>query len=179
MIRTGIYSNFRLHVCAIRLGNQTIRISAYALGACSDAAAWYKSSADRGCRGKPNQISQPRLAFKTCVSILHLKVAIMGNDQETVGDRRPGCPMEFPLMVFVSRDRHIPPPSERETYRAEHHEAMKKRDESMGLSLPDQPPTYGPGLGRGGPGYWGPGYGDWYDRGSYKPDYGDWGPPVR
>jgi hypothetical protein len=44
-------------------------------------------------------------------------------------------------------------PSEREAYRAEHYEAMKKRAESMGLSLTDQPPTYGPGFGRGGPGY--------------------------
>ena len=56
-----------------------------------------------------------------------------------LGDRRPGFPMEFPLIdrdeVFVSRDRHILPPSEREAYRAEHHEAMKKRAESMGLSL--------------------------------------------
>jgi len=82
--------------------------------------------------------------------------------------------MEFPLIdrdeVFVSRDRHILPPSEREAYRAEHHEAMKKRAESMGLSLPDHPSNYGPGFdrggpgygyGSGGPGYWGPGYAGW------------------
>ena len=86
------------------------------------------------------------------------------------------------------------PPSEREAYRTQHHEAMKKRAESMGLSLPDQPPAYGRnigrggpgygygrggpgygygrggpgyGYGRGGPGYWGPGYGGWRDRGGY------------
>jgi len=100
--------------------------------------------------------------------------------------------MEFPLIdrdeVFVSRDRHILPPSEREAYRAEHHEAMKKRAESMGLSLPDHLSNYGPGFGRGGPGYgygsggpgyWGPGYAGWYDRGSYALDYGDCGPPAR
>ena len=83
------------------------------------------------------------------------------------------------------------PPSEREAYRAQHHEAMKKRAESMGLSLPDQPSTYGRnfdrggpgygygrggpgyGYGRGGPGYWGPGYGGWRDRGGYEPGFGD------
>ena len=44
------------------------------------------------------------------------------------------------------------PPSEREAYRAQHHEAMKERAESMGLSLPDQPPAHR-GFGRRGPGY--------------------------
>jgi len=54
------------------------------------------------------------------------------------------------------------PPSEREAYRAEHHEAMEQRGESMGLTVPDQPPAYGRGYGRRGPGYGygpGPGYG--------------------
>lgn len=84
------------------------------------------------------------------------------------------------------------PPSEREAYRSEHHEAMKERAESMGLSLPDQPPSHrgfgrrgqGYGYGRGGRGYWGPGYrrttpwyggpgyGAWRDRGRYGPGYG-------
>ena len=82
-------------------------------------------------------------------------------------------------------------PSEREAYRAEHHEAMKKRAESMGFSLPDQPPTYGQGLGRGGPGYGygrgGPGYGYGCGGAGYGygcggprywgPDYGSWGSP--
>ena len=91
------------------------------------------------------------------------------------------------------------PPSEREAYRTQHHEAMKKRAESMGLSLPDQAPTYGRqssrrgpgyGYGRGGPGYLrpgaggagpqyrGPGYGGWRNRGGYGPGYGGWGPPT-
>lgn len=79
------------------------------------------------------------------------------------------------------------PPSEREKYRAEHHEAMKRQAESKGLSLPDQPPNYGSGYGRRGPGYgyhrggprnWGPGYGGWRDRGRYAPRYGEWGPPA-
>jgi len=79
------------------------------------------------------------------------------------------------------------PPSEREAYRAQHHEAMKKHAESMGLSLPDQPPTYGRGFGRrgpgygygrGGPGYWGPGCGGWRGCGGYGPGYGDWGRPA-
>ena len=89
-------------------------------------------------------------------------------------------------------------PSEREAYRAQHHEAMKERAESMGLSLPDQPPAHrgfgrrGPvyGYGRGsrgyrGPGYhrttpWygGPGYGAWRDRGRYGPGYGGWAHPA-
>ena len=83
------------------------------------------------------------------------------------------------------------PPNERETYRAQHHEDMKKRAESMGLTLPDQPPTYGRmfgrggpgygygrggrgyGYGRGGPGYRGPSYGGWRDRGGYEPGFGN------
>jgi len=89
-------------------------------------------------------------------------------------------------------------PSEREAYRAQHHEAMKERAESMGLSLPNQPPAYrgfgprGPGYGysRGGRGYWGPGYrrtaprygdpgyGAWRDREGYRPGYGGWGYPT-
>ena len=90
-------------------------------------------------------------------------------------------------------------PNEREAYRAQQHEAMKKRAESMGLSLPDQPPTYGRqsshrgpgyGYGRGRPGYWGPsaggagpqygdpGYGGWRGRGGYGPGSSGWGPPT-
>jgi hypothetical protein len=92
-------------------------------------------------------------------------------------------------------------PNEREAYRAEHHEAMKKRAESQGLTLPDQPPTYGQGYGRGGPGYGygrgvpgygygrggpgygygcgGPGYGYGCGGPGYRgPNYGNWGPPA-
>jgi len=90
------------------------------------------------------------------------------------------------------------PPGERETYRAQHHEAMKERAESMGLTLPDQPPSYGRfgrrgpgyGYGRGGRGYWGPGYhridpwygrpgpGAWRDREGFGPGRGDWTYPA-
>jgi len=87
------------------------------------------------------------------------------------------------------------PPGEQEAYRARHHEAMKERAESMGLSLPEQPPAYrgfgrrGPGYGRYGRGYWTPGYrgpAPWYeypesgprdDREGYGPGYGRWGYP--
>ena len=81
------------------------------------------------------------------------------------------------------------PPSEREAYRAQHHEAMKERAESMGLSLPDQPPAHR-GFGRGGRGYRAPGYrgtaprhggygyGAWRDREGYRPGYGGWGYPA-
>jgi hypothetical protein len=85
------------------------------------------------------------------------------------------------------------PPSEREAYRTQHHEAMKERAESMGLSIPDQPPAYrgfgrrglGYGYGRGGRGYWvpgyrrgnpwygGPGYDVWRDRGDMGLDIVD------
>ena len=78
------------------------------------------------------------------------------------------------------------PPSERDDYRARHHEEMKQRAESMGLSIPDQPPTYGRGFyrrgpgygyGRGGPRYWGPGYGGAGPR--YRgPGYGGYGYPA-
>ena len=80
------------------------------------------------------------------------------------------------------------PPGEREEYRAQHHEDMKKRAESMGLSLPDQPPAYGRGFnrsgpgygyGRGGPGYRGPGYGGGRNPGVYGPGYGNYGFPSR
>ena len=76
-------------------------------------------------------------------------------------------------------------PDEREAYRAEHHEAMKKRAEAMGLSLPDQPPHYGGGRGPGGraygqgwrgPRYWGSPYGGEYS-GYGPPDYPGWGGP--
>jgi hypothetical protein len=59
------------------------------------------------------------------------------------------------------------PPGERESYRAERHEEMKNRAESMGLSLPDEPPAYGRGYGLRGPGY---GYG--YGYGHRGPGYG-------
>jgi hypothetical protein len=84
------------------------------------------------------------------------------------------------------------PQSEREAYRTQQHEAMKERAESMGLSIPDQPPVQrgfghrGPGYGHGryGRGYWipgyrrgnpwygGSGYDMWRDRGRYGPGYG-------
>ena len=90
------------------------------------------------------------------------------------------------------------PLSEQEDFRAQHHEAMKERAESMGLSLPDQPPAYrgygrrgpGYGYGRGGREYWGPGYrgaapwygprgtGAWPDYEGYGPGYGGWGYPT-
>ena len=89
-------------------------------------------------------------------------------------------------------------PSEREAYRTEHHKVMKERAESMGLSMPDQPPAQrgfgrrgpGYGYGRGGRGYWKPGYrraapwyggrgyGTWHDRGRYGPGYGGRGYPA-
>ena len=89
-------------------------------------------------------------------------------------------------------------PSEREAYRAQHHETMKKRAESMGLSLPNQPPAqrrFGPkgpgyGYGRSGRGYWAPGYrqtapwqgggdyGAWPEYEGYGPGYGGWGYPT-
>ena len=76
------------------------------------------------------------------------------------------------------------PPKDLGAYRAQHHKLMKERAASMGLVLPDQPPTYGRNFGRGGPGYgygrrgpgpgygygrrgpeyWGPRYDGWYDR---------------
>jgi hypothetical protein len=70
------------------------------------------------------------------------------------------------------------PPDEREAYRAQHHEAMKKRAEEMGVSIPDQPPYYGRGRGPGGRGY---GYGrrgPWYGGSPYRGEYpGYYGPP--
>jgi hypothetical protein len=49
------------------------------------------------------------------------------------------------------------PYAERQAYRARHHEEMKQRAESKGLTLPDQPLFSGGGR-RTGAGAYGPGY---------------------
>mgnify|MGYP001567493856 CR=1 FL=1 len=87
-------------------------------------------------------------------------------------------------------------PSEREAYRAQHHETMKQRAESMGLALPDEPPAHGrsvvprgpgygygagrpgwaPGYGGAGPRYRRPPYGGWRHRVHPAAGYGHWGP---
>jgi hypothetical protein len=41
---------------------------------------------------------------------------------------------------------------EREQIRKEHHERMKKRAKERGVTLPDEPPPRGGGMGRGSPG---------------------------
>ena len=91
-------------------------------------------------------------------------------------------------------------PGEREAYRAQHHETMKQRAESMGLALPDEPPAYGrpvepgdrgygygagrrgwgPGYGGPGPGpgHWRPGYGGGRHPGYPGAGYGRWGAPA-
>jgi len=48
---------------------------------------------------------------------------------------------------------------EREQIRKEHHEAMKVRAAERGLTLPDEPPARGVGMGPGGGGGMGPGGG--------------------
>ncbi len=50
------------------------------------------------------------------------------------------------------------PPTERQAYRARHHQEMKQRAEAKGLTLPDQPQFAGAGR-RAGAGGYGPGYG--------------------
>lgn len=115
----------------------------------------------------------------------------------SVGVARAQATYGSQLMTPQEREEHRAvmrrlPPEEREAYRAQHHEAMKKRAESLNLSLPDQPLGYGRRYGRGGPGfgyghggpgfgygrgghgYRGPGYGGWGDGGAYEPGYGDW-----
>jgi len=47
---------------------------------------------------------------------------------------------------------------EREQIRWEHHERMKERAKELGVTLPDEPPARGPGMGPGGGGM-GPGGG--------------------
>jgi len=47
---------------------------------------------------------------------------------------------------------------EREQFRKEHHEAMKERAKARGVTLPDEPPARGGGMGPGGAGM-GPGGG--------------------
>lgn len=49
-------------------------------------------------------------------------------------------------------------PEERAKYRKEHHERMKVRAKEKGVTLPDEPPEFGGGMGPGGGGM-GPGAG--------------------
>ncbi len=89
------------------------------------------------------------------------------------------------------------PPAEREAYRAQHHEKMKKRAAAQGKTVPNQPTpgglhpglgppgaggAWGPGRGWGGPGYYGRGWGGgpgYYGRGGGGPGYygRGWGGP--
>ncbi len=64
------------------------------------------------------------------------------------------------------------PPAQREVYRAQHHEQMKRRAAAQGVVLPHQPPPMGLGMGRRMvPRAWIPGYGP-----GWSP-YGAWGRP--
>jgi hypothetical protein len=70
-------------------------------------------------------------------------------------------------------------PGEREAFRAQHHETMKQRAESMGLRMPDEPPAFGRSVVPGERGYgygagrrgWGSGYGGPGPR-YWRPPYG-------
>ena len=84
------------------------------------------------------------------------------------------------------------PPGEREAYRARHHQAMQERAESLGFTLPEQPPVYRPfgrrwqGYGPIGRGCRAPGQcfaapwygygadGPWAGRDGYGPGTGPW-----
>ena len=49
--------------------------------------------------------------------------------------------------------RNLNTEEEREAYRQQHHERMQARAQEMGITLPDEPPPRGRGMGRGmGPG---------------------------
>jgi hypothetical protein len=61
--------------------------------------------------------------------------------------------------AFRMKMRGAKTPEEREQIRLEHHEKMKKIAKERGLTLPDEPPAQGGGMGPGGmgPGGMGPG----------------------
>jgi len=59
---------------------------------------------------------------------------------------------------------------EREQIRKEHHEKMKARAKERGITLPDEPPMRGPGMGPGGGGM-GPGKGMGPGGGGMGPRY--------
>ncbi len=59
---------------------------------------------------------------------------------------------------------------EREQIRKEHHEKMKARAKERGITLPDEPPARGPGMGPGGGGM-GPGKGMGPGGGGMGPRY--------
>ncbi|TAM48420.1 MAG: hypothetical protein EPN55_00230 [Gammaproteobacteria bacterium] len=59
---------------------------------------------------------------------------------------------------------------EREQIRKEHHEKMKARAKERGVTLPDEPPMRGPGMGPGGGGM-GPGKGMGPGGGGMGPRY--------
>lgn len=51
---------------------------------------------------------------------------------------------------YRERRRAAKTTQEREQIRAEHHERMKERAKEQGLTLPDEPPARGGGIGPGG-----------------------------
>jgi len=53
---------------------------------------------------------------------------------------------------FRTRMRTARTPEEREQIRAEHHQLMQERAKERGLTLPDEPPARGGGMGPGGMG---------------------------
>jgi hypothetical protein len=114
-----------------------------------------------------------RMSLTAAVAILPLLMSVPVTAQTYYGSQ---------LMTPEERAEHRArmqslSPDEREAYRAQHHEAMKKRAEEMGVSIPDQPPYYGRGRGPGGRGY-GYGYGrrgPWYGGSPYGDDYPGYG----
>jgi hypothetical protein len=51
---------------------------------------------------------------------------------------------------YRARMRSAKTPEERERIREEHHERMKERAKERGMTLPDEPPPRGRGMGPGG-----------------------------
>lgn len=84
--------------------------------------------------------------------------------QDRTQDRIYGSQMMTPQerQEFRSRMRSANTDQEREQIRAEHHERMKVRAKERGVTIPDEPPARGSGMGPGsgmGGGMMGPGGG--------------------
>ena len=115
-------------------------------------------------------INLPKAVLASCAGAALLAVTAPSGAQPTYGSQLM-TPEERAVHRSTMRGM---PPADRQAYRQEHHEAMQRRAEEMGTSLPDRPPM-GPGRGGMGPGYGGPGYGGG-GPGYGGPGYGHGGP---
>jgi hypothetical protein len=79
---------------------------------------------------------------------LSANVTFAGEQQEQVYGSQLMTPQERD--EYRTRMRSAKTPEEQERIREEHHERMKERAKERGMTLPDEPPPRGRGMGPGG-----------------------------